>query len=54
MVRSNKCIALDSVIERRYKTVQYQIEFQHLVTALRNILSEDSTPILTDLMTESH
>ena len=39
------------MIERGNKAVQDKIQFQHLVTALRNILREDSTLILTDSAT---
>ena len=54
VVRGNEGVALDGMVERRHKPVEQEVEFQHLVGALRNILSKNGTLVLAYLMAESH
>ena len=50
VVRGNEGVALDGMVERRDETIEQEIEFEHLVGTLRDILSKDSATVFADLV----
>lgn len=47
-------VALHGVIEARYEPVQQQVQFEHLVTALRDVLRKDGAAVFAYLVAERH
>ena len=47
-------VALHGVIEARYESVQQQVQLEHLVTALRNVLRKDGAAVFANLVAERH
>lgn len=47
-------VALHGVVEARYKSVQQQVQFEHLVTALRDVLRKDGAAVCANLVAERH
>lgn len=47
-------VALHGVIEARNESVQEQVQFEHFVTALRDVLRKDGTAVFANLVAERH
>ena len=47
-------VALHGVIEARNESVQQQIQLEHLVTALRDVLRKDGAAVFANLVAERH
>ena len=47
-------VALHGVIQARYESVQQQVQLEHFVTALRDVLRKDGAAVFANLVAERH